>query len=88
MSEYRNSDLFVDNVGHSTIHQYGNCAECGYPVICDCMNDERWDRMGSDWYVYCSNRVCPNHTGERMDMDAPNWIWITYSDGSEGRGTK
>ena len=53
-----------------------HCNDCGWPVIQCCANDEVVDLFpNEDWIVYCSNKGCKNHTGERINQDhEPDWL--------------
>ena len=48
-----------------------SCADCSWPVIDCCCNDEWGDW---DWWQYCSNKGCKNHAGEGVFQDSPPWV--------------
>lgn len=54
-----------------------HCSECGWPVIHACVNwdtDKFQESHESDWWGYCSNKACKNHTGEDWFDERPAFI--------------
>ena len=65
----------------SILSDYANrprgCASCGWPVIHACCNDEFTkykDAKEFDYWYYCSNKGCVNHSGEGVFQDNPDWV--------------
>ena len=43
------------------------CEGCGWPIVFACCNEPFTNFMDAsewDWWQYCSNKGCENHTGE------------------------
>lgn len=56
------------------------CNNCGWPVIFVCCNGEMASNKPYsewDWWNYCSNKTCINHTGKGVFQNKPEWI--TYN---------
>ena len=51
----------------------GTCKKCGYNVVVTQPTDKF-----CDYWWYCSNKLCENHTiGEQTgDMEIPDWVVI------------
>ena len=53
------------------------CEACDWPVIDVCCNGsftqfkdaDKWD-----WWYYCANKACKNHSGEGVFQHDPNWV--------------
>lgn len=67
---------------HSTASMMeAHCVNCGWPIIHACCNDEMSDFSESesgdiqDYWIYCSNKGCKNHTGSETDQCGwPSWV--------------
>jgi hypothetical protein len=55
----------------------GFCIDCGWPVIHACCNGDFTlfnDSDSYDYWYYCSNKSCKNHTGTGVFQDDPEWF--------------
>ena len=53
------------------------CRDCGWVVLLMNCNEpfpSYVDTHNWDWWVYCSNKGCPNHEGEGIYQEDPKWI--------------
>lgn len=62
----------------ASIVEHSYCADCGWPLIHACCNDEFDDfanKKGecADYWLYCSNKGCKNHEGEGFLQKWPEW---------------
>ena len=52
------------------------CKDCGWPVLSCCCNDEMSDlHPDSDWWRYCSNQGCRNHSGSDFGVNGLDGDW-------------
>lgn len=59
------------------------CNACGWPVIFACCNGQMGDlHPGEDWWMYCSNQGCKNHTGEPYGQHHMPTFLARINDGS------
>lgn len=62
----------------ATILPNRHCTECGWVVVSACCNDNFMCGVRSDqswdWWYYCANKGCKNHTGEGVFQDTPDWV--------------
>ena len=51
---------------HETAMMSGYCADCGWPIVFCCCNDEMSNLPYGefDYWYYCSNVGCKNHEGQ------------------------
>lgn len=56
----------------TTIYSNKRCNKCHWPVIFALCNDEM--SCDSDYWNYCSNKGCENHTGESVFQNDPDWV--------------
>lgn len=58
-------------------HHY--CGTCGWPVIYVCCNGQMSEQLPyckEDWWAYCSNKCCINHSGSPEGQNRAYWIII------------
>jgi len=50
-----------------------HCDDCGWPIVFFCCNLTQTPYSNWDWWVYCANPTCQNHTGEGIFQNKPRW---------------
>lgn len=58
------------------------CADCGWPILSACVNDEFEEFVkketvfpDAEWWLYCVNKGCRNHKGEEdSQTNSPKWV--------------
>ena len=54
-----------------------HCTSCGWPIIDACCNAPFTlyeDAKDWDWWFYCSNKGCENHSGHGVFQMWPDWV--------------
>lgn len=60
---------------HPDVDWVGKCKNCQYPVVQTTTNNGHpMAVQGWDWWAYCTNQACVNHTGAGVDQYLPDFV--------------
>ncbi len=79
------TNITIENVKPNTVNFFGKCKCCGWLVAEVCCNDgfadnildKNGEPLWCDWYAYCLNKGCINHTGSEVGQGSDNsWFLL------------